>query len=133
MPTPRPIIDATWGAKLLMAMKRERTATSDSVTPMPKMAVTIGSPMATAEPKAISRMITAATRPTPSRSPGPSVSAKRTESPPTSTCSPGRAAALAASLMAKITDLGTSVARTSNWTRAKPMRPSREMLWLWSA
>jgi hypothetical protein len=56
-----------------------------------------------------------ATSPTPSRSPGPFVSAKRTDSPPRATCTPGRWTASTLSRIANITDWGTSVAPALNW------------------
>ena len=66
MPTPRPIIVATWGVNSGVFMNRARTEMRLTPIPMPSRAVTIGRPMATTDPKATRSTTTAASRPRPS-------------------------------------------------------------------
>ena len=66
MPTPMPIIVATWVVKsgVGTAAAHRPSAAIDAITPA--TAVRMGRPMATTDPNAISRMMAAASRPTPS-------------------------------------------------------------------
>ncbi len=66
MPTPSPIIAATVVVKSAVGSTAEISGMTLSDNPMPINALTIGSPMATTDPKAINKMTTAATRPMPS-------------------------------------------------------------------
>ena len=53
MPTPMPIIDATWAVKSGVCTTFDQSVTQPSAVTMPAIAVTIGRPMATTEPNAI--------------------------------------------------------------------------------
>ncbi len=66
MPTPSPIIAATVEVKSAVGKTVETSGIMLSDKPMPISALTIGSPIATTEPKAINKMTTAAARPIPS-------------------------------------------------------------------
>ena len=63
MPTPRPIIAARVGAKVATSMKRASKVTRVTPRATPRPATTIGRPAATTEPKATSKMISAAMMP----------------------------------------------------------------------
>ena len=65
MPTPRPIIAASCGAKSAVSKTWVPSVTRLSPTPSANRAVTIGSPIATTEPKVSSRTTIAASRPIP--------------------------------------------------------------------
>ena len=64
MPTPRPIIAATCGAKSGVVKTLARIPTPASEIAMPMIAVRIGRPIAISEPNAKSRMMIAARMPT---------------------------------------------------------------------
>ena len=82
-----PIMAASWVANSGTEVTWESSSTMAKPTPMPNRAVRIGRPMASTEPKAISRMTTAASRPMASVPPGARRLVKA--SPPPSTCMPG--------------------------------------------
>ncbi len=63
MPTPSPIIVARTGATVPIAVKEAIRWMVAMPTPSPSSAVRIGSPMATTEPNANSRITTAASSP----------------------------------------------------------------------
>ena len=67
MPTPMPIIDATWTVKSGVSTTAAHRPTEPNPMPMPITAVMSGSPAAMIEPKAISRITAAASRPKISR------------------------------------------------------------------
>ena len=85
MPTPMPIIAANCGVKVGMSTKDAPTPIMKKPETSARSAVTIGSPIATTEPKAMSKMMIAAARPISSALPGGSCSAKSTTRPPAST------------------------------------------------
>ena len=58
-----PIMMAAWRVKSGMSTTLVASRTSATPQPMPNSAVRMGSPMASREPKAMSRMTTAASRP----------------------------------------------------------------------
>ena len=64
MPTPIPIIAAAWVAKLGIVNRLAVSSTRAIPHPMPNSATRIGRPIASSEPKAMSRMTMAASRPT---------------------------------------------------------------------
>ena len=66
MPTPMPTMAAVYGAHSGTSTTRRSTSPRAIATPRPNRAVMSGSPMATTEPKVISRMRAAAIRPMPS-------------------------------------------------------------------
>ena len=86
MPTPSPIIAATVEVKSAVGRTAETSGIALSDRPMPISALTIGNPIATTDPKAISRITTAAARPMPSVA-GTSPLTKG--SPPRAICSVG--------------------------------------------
>src|SRR3954447_24002731 len=86
MPTPRPIIAATVDVKSAVGRTAEISGMVLSDSPMPISAVTIGNPMATIDPNAISRMTAAAARPIPSVA---GTSPFRKGSPPSAICRSG--------------------------------------------
>src|SRR5437660_6534360 len=124
MPTPRPIIVPRMGVTDGTLKKAASTPTPESPTSRPTMAVTIGKPAATADPKAINSTMSAAPSPILSDAPTDGAWASETRSPSNSTSRPAaRAGAIAAeswsnSLFFK------STAATSNATVAKPVVPS---------
>ena len=63
MPTPSPIIVASVGAAVPMSVVAATSVMTDRPTPRPKSAVPIGRLIATTDPNASSRMITATARP----------------------------------------------------------------------
>ena len=63
MPTPSPIIVANTGATDPMSVIDAITCTIEMPIPRPRSAVRIGSPIATTEPNANSRITTAASSP----------------------------------------------------------------------
>ena len=63
MPTPIPIIAATWPVKSGVVTNADQIVTPVRETRMPQIAVAIGSPIAMTEPNASSRITTAASRP----------------------------------------------------------------------
>ncbi len=85
MPTPRPIITPMKGAKSGTSIRWLARMTKAPPRPMPKSATPTGRPMASTEPKATMRMMTAKASPN-SSAEGCSNSAKR--NPPSSTRSP---------------------------------------------
>ena len=86
MPTPMAIIMTAWLEKLGMLMKLTDRPTRAMPDVMPKRAVMRGRPMASTEPKAMSRMTMAAMKPRPSL---PNSTCSRKMSPPSSTERPG--------------------------------------------
>ena len=56
MPTAKPIIAASVGAKVATSRKFATKVTNSTPVPTPTMAVRIGSPAAMTDPKAISKM-----------------------------------------------------------------------------
>ncbi len=63
MPTPRPIIEASVGATVGMSNSEPSAVIRANPVARPIRAVPIGRPIATTDPKATRRTITAATRP----------------------------------------------------------------------
>ena len=63
MPTPMPIIAATSGPNSGIVNPFEAMAITAAPTPRPNNAVVTGKPIAITEPKAMSRMMTAASKP----------------------------------------------------------------------
>ena len=63
MPTPIPIIAAICGPNSGMVKPLEAMAITAAPTPRPNSAVVIGSPIASTEPNAMSKMTIAASRP----------------------------------------------------------------------
>ena len=98
--------------------------------PIPNSAVTIGSPMAMADPNAMSRMTMAAATPMNSVDPGLGASTNSMGWPPSSTSKPGARAASAVSITRWMSAFGRSTVCWSNWTTAYAMCPSGE-IWLW--
>ena len=76
---------AVYGAQSGTSTTRRSTSPSAIATPRPNSAVSSGRPIATTEPKVISRMSAAASRPMPSE-PMATVCALVATGPPTSTC-----------------------------------------------
>ncbi|CAB4852116.1 unannotated protein [freshwater metagenome] len=66
MPTPRPIIAASVGAKVATSRKRATKRRNVAPSATPKIAVRRGSPAAMSDPNATRRMINATVTPTPS-------------------------------------------------------------------
>ena len=94
---------------------------------IPKTAVTIGSPMASSDPNAISSTIAAAPMPIPSEDPPYGVSAWSTTSPPRLNVTPcPEAARMRRSIRAPASLPGMLVCVTLNCTEANAMWPSRE-------
>ena len=81
-----PIISTAWVVKSGMFITFATSCTIAMPHPMPKSAVAIGSPAASTDPNATSRMMTARSRPMPSLLPN-ACAAKM--SPPISTFRPG--------------------------------------------
>ena len=106
MPTPMPIIAASSWPKVGMAMAWLRRSMIAKEIATPKRAVRIGSPMAMTDPKATSRMITAARRPAPSVEPGCDLMVFSIGAPPSSTSMPAGAPTLARSMTAWTAALG---------------------------
>ena len=86
MPTPMPIIEANAGVNAGRSKNEAATPTRRKPDANASSAVRIGRPIATTEPNATSKMITAAPKPMSSALPGGSCSAERTTRPPASTC-----------------------------------------------
>jgi len=105
------------------------SAMSDSPQPMPNSAVTMGRPMASTDPNAISSTMAAAPVPIPSVAPPYGVSALSTTSPPRLNVSPWPEAAVASCISARASLLGILAVATENCTLAKAMCPSR-LIWL---
>ena len=93
---------------------------------MPKTTVTIGSPMASSDPKAISSTMAAAPMPIPSEDPPYGVSAWSTTSPPRLNMTPCPEAARASFIRAPASLPEMPVCVTLNCTEANAMWPSRE-------
>ncbi len=89
MPTPMPIMATAWFENVGMSTTLTTRPTSEMPVTMPKMAVIRGRPMASTDPKAISRMIMAARNPNASLENSLSV---RNASPPSSMVVPGTSA-----------------------------------------
>ena len=87
-----PIMAASWVANSGTEVAWESSSTMANPTPMPNRAVRMGRPMASTEPKAMSRMTTAASRPMASVPPGSSRAVK--SEPPPSTWMPGTLASV---------------------------------------
>ena len=127
MPTPMPIIDASCVVMSGVVNTWLDSATSAKPTPMPNIAVRIGSPIASSEPNAMSRMITAAAMPISSEAPSSGLSWNIR--PPNSTCSfsPATSVPLAVRTILRtssIVDCFTSLARCANCTVANATLPS---------
>src|SRR6266508_5388730 len=125
-PTTRPIIRASSEEKSTMSTRRLPSPIRPRPAPSPNRAVTIGSPIASKEPKLSSSTMTAALRPTAVAKPRLGCWACLIASPPSSTCKAGERAAWALSITRSIEALGSSFARWSNSTVAKPIVPSLE-------
>ena len=113
MPTPMPIMAASWVANSGTEVAWESSSTTAKPTPMPNRAVRMGRPMASTEPKAISRMTMAAMRPIASVLPGGRRVVKM--SPPPSTWRPGPLASLMSDLswsLVGLVDVGCAGRRT---------------------
>ncbi len=95
MPTPRPIIAASSEEKLGVSTTWVNSAIALRPVPSPNSAVTIGRPIAVSEPKVSNSTTIAANSPTPVAMPKPSCSVSSIAWPPSSTSSPGCAAARA--------------------------------------
>ncbi len=100
---------------------------SDRPAPMPSSAVAIGSPMASSEPKAISRMTAAAATPTPSVGPPYGVSSRSTTSPPRLNVTPCPEAAVASFISDVASPLEMLAPAMSNCTVENAMCPSRDI------
>ena len=117
MPTPNPIMAATMLVKLGTSTTLASTSMMARPMPMPMIAVRIGRPMASTDPKAISRMTMAARVPAPSELPPVSNSAFWMAKPPSSNltpepavlASPASLAAWAAAIMALASSTGKSL------------------------
>ncbi len=94
MPTPRPIIAASWGAKSAVSKTCVSSVTMLSAMPRATTAVSTGSAIATTEPNMISRTMIAASRPMASVALLFDCCASRIASPPSSTSTPPAALAL---------------------------------------
>ena len=87
MPTPRPTIAPMTVAQAGMSTTYATSDSEPAPTASPSSAVPIGRPIATTEPKATSRITTAASRPRASPSPAGGCSKAKCRSPPASICS----------------------------------------------
>ena len=94
--------------------------------PRPNRAVITGSPIATAEPKVISKMMIAAMSPMPSVPTG-AVWESAATGPPTSTCSPSPPAARIGSTSALASSTVNSLSFLSSTTSAYAVLPSAEI------
>ena len=103
-------------------MSAARTPMSSTESPSPNSAIASGSPTATIEPNAISRMIAAAIRPTNSGLPPPWAS--RIGGPPSSILSPLPLAASAIPINVLPVSVGTSSAGRSSSRRVSAIVPS---------
>ena len=95
-----------------------------TLIPRPNRAMPIGSPMARTDPKASSRMTTAARRPMSSAVPLSGCSTYCGSSPPTSTCTPTSRAAAPVAQRPSRSSRVRSVSSTSYWTMASRAEPS---------
>ncbi len=110
-----------------MSTSRLASPISPRPVPSPSSAVRMGSPIASSEPKLSSNTTTAAMRPTPVAKPRLGCWTCLIASPPSSTCNAGELAASALWITRLIARFGSSFARWSNATEAKPILPSLEM------
>ena len=124
MPTPIPTTAAMAVANWGTSMSAATTPINDTESPSPNRATAIGSPTAATEPKATSRMSTAATSPTTSGLPPPC--ALRIGGPPSSIRRPFPLASRAISISREPVWFGTSSARRSRSSRVIAIVPSRE-------
>ncbi len=120
---------ATYGAKDGTVMRWLSSATHTTPEPTPKRAARIGRVMASSDPKATNRMMTAASSPMPSVEPMGACSARATTGPSSSICSPGPAVALAAAMMGLAVLAGRSPDCLSKVTVAYAMVPSLLTRW----
>ncbi len=122
MPTPMPISAVTCGANDGTSKTLASRLTKASPIPMPNNAVMIGMPIASNEPNAINRMMTAARIPIASLA--GCVCSVNIE-PPSSTCKRGEFASLAMVRIFDARSRGTSFAWTSKRISAYAIFPSR--------
>ncbi len=103
------------------------SAITPSPLPSPNSAVTIGSPIAISEPNVSSSTTIAASSPTAVEMPKPACSVASIAWPPSSTCSPGRAAARATLTTRSGADFGSRFAFSLNTTVANAILPFAEI------
>ena len=127
MPTPMPIIAANCGVKLAKFTNPAPTPIRKNAGISASNAVKIGSPAAVTDPKAMSRMTTAAASPTSSELPGGSRSPAVATMPPSSTCRSLRETSSRHSKSASMLASSTSFAPLSYWAVARAIVPSGEM------
>ncbi len=118
MPTPRPIINATYGANDGTVMKWLSSVTNTSPMPTPMIAATIGRLIASSDPNAMNRITIAARRPTASVEPMGGSRARATTGPLSSTRKPGTLTSFAASINGCAVSAGMSPACWSKVTVA---------------
>ena len=123
-----PIIDATWAVKSGVWTTCDQSVTAPRAVMIPRIAVTIGRPMATTEPKATSRMNIAARRPNSSLAGGPSL---LNPSPRNSTWTPPCCSALARSSNAPVGSSEPPIMSWSMSTRMKAVVPSADTWFCW--
>ena len=124
MPTPMPIIAANCGVNAGKSTKAAPRPTMRSPEPTPRIAIVIGKPMATTEPKASSRMMTAAPMPISSVRPGGLRSARWMMNPPASTWNSGVDSSFRRSSSASALDRGTFCASSAYCTLMRAILPS---------
>lgn len=115
MPTPRPIIIESWIETVGTSMRAAAIVISDTPTPRLKRAATIGRPMATAEPNAMSRITIAATTPTISDDPLSDWSLVMGSVPPSSTSMPAARAGSTAASRSSTASLPSSPGCSEYW------------------
>ena len=127
MPTPIPIMAANAGVNELIASTRAASKISRSPVARLNSAVTMGRPIATAEPNAIKRMTAPAASPTNSARPGGTISPDWTTAPPTSSWSSGVDRSSTKSNNASSVESGSSMPRPEYCSVAYAIAPSREI------
>jgi len=110
-----------------MSITRDARAIAPNAVPSPSSAVTIGSPIATNEPKAISSTTIAAARPTAPAAPKETSWTCSIAAPPSSTCREGARACSAPEMTRSTVGFESSGASLSNVTVANAIRPSPEI------
>ncbi len=126
MPTPSPIIEPIWGAQLGIMIRWLISGMAATPSTRPNRAMPMGRPMATSDPKASSRITTAAPIPISSAALPAGSSKLKNSSPPASACSPPAWSASASTAFNRSRSSTRISASTGYWTVSRATRPSGE-------